>query len=396
MSVLDAVMRIRELEQQNSQNMVDTMLKGFALAQDAQKTSMLMDIEKQKLSNDISTKMLTAKAAVAQHGLSIDENGNLAPLGESLIDSIRKANEKPESELDIAIKENRLDAAKEKNEETQQKLRVGELAESLPKLSPDASKEDIEAFYASMPSDVAETVRGLAEYKIDPSKFASLRTDLRTSYLALASKATAGGFDMMEYPKRYKYISGIQDPSTFAGRNITSLNTVAHHLAQLDEEIEANKGVNFKPMQTLRNWVEEITGDPNITDEKVVMKVVKDELEKALSGTVTQEALRDFDRIFNPNVGYDAKKNAVKTFVKIVKGRIQPYRQGFKQVMKRDENGEIINEESRYLFDKYLGSESTTSEAAPKTAEDGTFKVKDTDSILQRLNKKYPYLNLGQ
>ncbi len=48
MSVLDNVIKIRALEQEQNNQMVDSLIKGITLAQDAQKTNLLADIEKKK------------------------------------------------------------------------------------------------------------------------------------------------------------------------------------------------------------------------------------------------------------------------------------------------------------------------------------------------------------
>lgn len=340
MSVLDNIIKIRALEQEQNNQMVESLLKGITLAQDSQKTGLLADIEKKKSS-----------AEMLRSGIVWNpDTGEASSAPESILSTIKDVRGTTYADVLKGMQVEKGQADLEDKRAKGEVMAALNIAEDLPA---DATPEVKTAWMQKLPPIAQETIQGLTSYQYDPSKFASLRSDERTKYLALARKYDPS-FNMMEYPKRQKYLNSISDPSTFAGRNIISLNTLAHHLTQLDEEIEANKGVNFKPTQTALNWAREVSGDPSITDEKIAQKVVKDELEKALAGTVTQEALRDFDKVFNANTGYNAKKNAIKTFVKIVKGRIQPYREQFKQVLKRDEAGEIINPESQSIFDKYL------------------------------------------
>jgi tetratricopeptide (TPR) repeat protein len=56
MSVLDAVIRMRELEQQQAQKNVDNMMQGAQLFADRQKTSMLAELQKQSQAQDLYTK----------------------------------------------------------------------------------------------------------------------------------------------------------------------------------------------------------------------------------------------------------------------------------------------------------------------------------------------------
>jgi hypothetical protein len=80
------------------------------------------------------------------------------------------------------------------------------------------------------------------------------------------------------------------------------------------------------------------------------------EMQRLLTGVgVTQAGMAEARKIVDRNTGYDAKKAALKSLVKIIEGRITPLRQSYTSKMGKEENGEIVFPETKEIFNKYLG-----------------------------------------
>ena len=108
MGVLDAVLKVRELEQQQAQANVDTMMKGIELAQANQKANMLADLQKNQ-----------TMAELAKSGLSMDTGGNVTPASADVISTLTQMNEK--DPLTQMISQQRLEDSQTRMDETKRK-----------------------------------------------------------------------------------------------------------------------------------------------------------------------------------------------------------------------------------------------------------------------------------
>jgi hypothetical protein len=207
-----------------------------------------------------------------------------------------------------------------------------------------------------LPPDVAENVQAAGEYRLDATKVYGLRNNSgdRAKFDALINRIYPQ-WDMKKYVQRQKYLNSLADTSSAKlGGQILALNTLPKHLETFLETIEALKNAGLKPKNAIINYAKNVLGYPEITDFKMAKEIVCGEMQKVVTGAaVTQEGMRRVDAMLSENAGYDQMISNAKIMIKIAEGRLEPMQTQYKNVMGKDESGDIIYPESRAIFDKY-------------------------------------------
>jgi hypothetical protein len=207
-----------------------------------------------------------------------------------------------------------------------------------------------------LPPDVAENVQAAGEYRLDATKVYGLRNNSgdRAKFDALINRIYPQ-WDMKKYVQRQKYLNSLADTSSAKlGGQILALNTLPKHLETFLETIEALKNAGLKPKNAIINYAKNVLGYPEITDFKMAQEIVCGEMQKVVTGAaVTQEGMRRVDAMLSENAGYDQMISNAKIMIKIAEGRLEPMQTQYKNVMGKDESGDIIYPESRAIFDKY-------------------------------------------
>lgn len=202
--------------------------------------------------------------------------------------------------------------------------------------------EERQALLDQLPPEVAKNVQLVGEYNSEANKVYGLRNNSgdRAKFDALVGMAYPG-FDMKKYPQRQAYMNDLAKGKL--NQQVIALNTVKKHLDTFDQSIDALNNGNFTPKNAIINAAKELSGDPSITDFKLAQRVVYSEMERLLTGVgVTQQGLEHLNAIISGKAGYRQMKDQVALLKTIINGRMQPLRMQFKNVMGKDESGEIV------------------------------------------------------
>lgn len=208
----------------------------------------------------------------------------------------------------------------------------------------------------ALPSDVAENVQAAGEYRLDATKVYGLRNSSgdRAKFDALINRIYPD-WDMKKYQQRQRYLNNLADTSsTKLGGQVIALNTLPKHLETFIETIEALKNQGLKPRNAIVNYAKNTLGYPEVTDFKMAKEIVYGEMQKVVnSAAVTQEGMNRVDAMLNENASYDQMINNARLLIRIAEGRIIPLREQYKNVMGKEENGELLYPESREVFNRY-------------------------------------------
>lgn len=210
--------------------------------------------------------------------------------------------------------------------------------------------EERQAAIESLPPDLAENVKAAGEYRLDPNKLYSMRSNSadRTKFDALVNKIYPG-WSMQKYSQRQAYMNDLAKGKT--SQSILALNTLAKHMETFDNTIDELKNGNIKPENAIINFAKDVTGDPTITDFKFAKEIVNSELERLLTGVgVTQQGMERVNKMLSTSAGYKQMKSASQLLKTIVRGRIEPLRTQYKNMMGEEENGQILFPESQKVF----------------------------------------------
>ena len=219
--------------------------------------------------------------------------------------------------------------------------------------------------------ETAVSLQGLIDYEDDPRMYSS-RNNSRKEAVMLA-RMVDPTYDPTKYETRKKYRLELASESSVIGKQKRNLNTVAQHVAQLDGYIDLLGGGNIKPTNMVVNFAKEMTGNPNLATYEQASEAVLSEMQSLLTGVgVTQEGMREARKIVSRDTGYEAKKAALASLVKIIHGRTSVLRHTFENNMGKEESGEILYPESKEIFDKYLTSSvKVPSGRIPVIGQDG-------------------------
>ena len=244
----------------------------------------------------------------------------------------------------------------------QQQNAANTLPTGLPQLRKDSTPEEKSAFLDMLPPELATNIQGIANYELDPTRIASLRTGERSTLIA-ATKMFDPTFDMKKYPAQQQYVKDLADTKRgTVGGIVNSANTLVGHLGFLDEQIEKLKNTNLKPANAIINLAKDVTGDPSITNYEQAVTVVNSEIETLLSGVgVTQEGLRVRDKLLSKNAGYEQMKSAIRTLGHIMQARTHPLEQQYESLFNKPAGDTILHSDSKDTLNRLYGNSSESS-----------------------------------
>lgn len=202
--------------------------------------------------------------------------------------------------------------------------------------------EERQALLDQLPTELATNIQQAGEYGLDANKIYGLRNNSgdRAKFDALV-KLAYPEFDMKTYPQRQAYMNDLAKGKL--NQQVISLNTVKKHLDTFDQAITSLGNKNWKPQNAIINAAKELSGDPTITDFKLAQQVVNSEMERLLTGVgVTQQGMAHVRSIISGNSGYKQMKDQVALLKTIINGRMQPLRTQYKNIMGKDESGQIV------------------------------------------------------
>lgn len=286
----------------------------------------------------------------------------------------------------------------------------------VPGTGPDAVHG--EAFLKTVPSDLRDIVRKLANYEVDPRTL-SYRGGLRTRVIAWASQYDPN-YDAAQYPTRQAAIKEFNSggPNSPAGQ-ITAGNTALQHLGHLwdlSKEVGGvnNAGILNSTANYLHKGYEAATQDPNYKAYNAGLSKFVEEATKFYRGIGGNEAdlQRDLENLSVAN-SPAAREAAMRTLAQFMKGKINALQDRWKTAMgptgwmkavgQGPSDFKIIQGESQTQYDKIMGADAGTgahpaqnrasSTGKPNTADalaqarDALARGADRNAVLQRLQK---------
>lgn len=217
-----------------------------------------------------------------------------------------------ESDVAKAIKEQTLQNKKNINESTI-------LPEGLTTLSADSSDMDKADFLSKINPKMAEIVKGISDYSLDPSKVSSMRTGEREAIIA-ATKMYDPSFNMQTYPQRQKFVTSFYDPNTDSGKSIVAIKQVTRHLYDLSKNAEAlNSGKIPLLNKSLNILKREASDNPDVTALDTNITAVNEELTKAWAGNNNGERrVEEWKKSINSANSPDKWKAAIGTAAQLL------------------------------------------------------------------------------
>ena len=321
---------------------------------DERKSSAIFDIIHQKVAADAEASGQTSEQIndlskkfdkLSKVGFSPDEATNI---GKLISPDLFK------SDIAKAIQEQTLNQKQQMNSMTN-------LPPDLTSLGKDATPEEKSLFLDKLNPELAQTVQGISDYSLDPTKLASMRTGERVAVLA-ATKMFDPTFDMKKYPAQQDYIKQLsRTENGTIGNKVNSANTLISHLDLLNNQVDKLKNTNLKPANAIINLAKDISGDASITDFKQSKAVVDSELEVLLTNVgATQQGLEARRTLLSENAGYEQMKSAIKTIGHILQARTHPLEQQYIQLFGKEPGDIILHNDSKATLNRIYSNKPSS------------------------------------
>jgi hypothetical protein len=139
-----------------------------------------------------------------------------------------------------------------------------------------------DAYLQSLPKQVADQVKALAEGRMQFPAGYALRSPYWQSMLSAVSQYDPS-FDAINYAARSKTRNDFTAGKS--AQSINALNTVIGHLGQLSDAADALNNTNYPLANKALNYLATQTGDPRIKNFDITRKAVVDELTRVYRGT---------------------------------------------------------------------------------------------------------------
>lgn len=321
MSVLDNIIKIRALEQDQSNQMVDSLIKGMTLAQETQKTNLLAEIQKKQ-----------TVAELAKSGLQWNESGSgVTGLPDEVLTSMGDMKDAMMSPTDRALKESLLAERKATTEAKKTQEEMATFAGRIPKLSAESTPEEVQSTIEQyVPPQYQETLAQMLQYKANPKVVAQARSNnnLRQALYEAGGRLSGGKWDY----KNYEMLEKLSDPQSTGYQNIQSLQTATRHLGSLEDRVKALTGnTGMMTPDAIVRAVQDQFNDPSITTFDQAKTTFSTEYARALrgSGQFTEKEIEEASKVFDRAKTPQNLMSAVNGAYDLLKGRyasvVRPY-----------------------------------------------------------------------
>jgi len=366
MSVLDNVIKIRALEQEQNNQMVDSLIKGLTLAQDYQKTNLLADIEKKKIQSEL-----------AKSGLQWNNAGtSVESLPPDVITGMGNMKDAMMSPTDRALKESLLASREEDVRVKQEKAQQEDMMKNLTPLQENATPEDKQSWLSQLDPKDASLVKSVTDYNYDIYRGLNFRDRERIGGLATMYDPT---FSQAEFEVRKDYKKEFTKGKI--GANIRSYNTVLGHLGSLYDTVE-NPNLPSHPVRVIeqakRGATKQFFGDSPeakaMANERNAVTAVSGELATVFknSGGTDQEIQKWFDS-YDKDATKTYKKQWIKQGVDLVNSRMGAISYDWERTMKKPVPSDqpIISPKAQQVIDKIGGGGASGSSVDAKLSQAG-------------------------
>lgn len=166
----------------------------------------------------------------------------------------------------------------------------------------------------------------------------------RSQYIA-AAKEVNPNFNEAEYDARKKFLTDWRAGTT--SQNIVALNTTLGHLGTLTDSVEELGNTNFKPLNKVKNWLYDVTGNPAIVGNKVTSGAVASEIAKVFKGgaSPTEDEIQYWKDTLDSKMSPAQFKEVIKKNAYLLSSRMKSQVNNYKRNM-----GEYPSGDNSILF----------------------------------------------
>jgi hypothetical protein len=249
--------------------------------------------------------------------------------------------------------------------------------QTLPSGKADPVAQD--KYLAQFSPDVAQTIKDIANYRIDPS-MASKRAGGMTP---LQWARLAAGFDpsynTMNYAARAKFNQNWTSGDLMSNR--IAINTVTKHIDELAKAQEKLAQVNLnsgwlwtKKYNTLAQLLEAEKQNPAVTAYNNALNAVSSEMAKVYKGgkaAPTEQEIREQRDAIVSNLSPEAGQEAIASAIRLMTGRLSTVRDEYTATMGKPPE-DLINETTRKVLEdlEARGYDVNVNELDPSPLED--------------------------
>jgi lysozyme family protein len=189
-----------------------------------------------------------------------------------------------------------------------------------------------EPYLATLPPALGNRIRGIVSGKLP---YPPQGRGTNNTLLAAISQYSPG-FDATAWQRR-KGTAEDYRPGGRTGQSLISAKTLINHLYELAEASEKLGGTSLKAVNWMHNAYRSETSDPVLERWNESRKFVATELPKFLAGKAPAEGeIQQNYESYSPNKGPEARKEAIRTDINYLAGRLQPLLDAYKDSMGAD------------------------------------------------------------
>lgn len=248
-----------------------------------------------------------------------------------------------------------------------------------------------DAYLQSLPESIRSQVKAVVEGRMQPPSGFALKSP-QIQALMRAAAQYEPGFDLTKWGARAATAKDFA--SGQAAKNVTSLNTVVGHLADLKEKADALDNYSIPTVNSVKNVFNSETGDPRVNNFNLARNAVADELAKVFKGSgISDHEIAQWKGTLNASQSPDQLKGAVKTAIGLMESRLYALNdQRDRGMNTSSQPRDLLTDKSKAALAKieaWANGDATKSEAKPSVSEGATATNPQTGAKIVFKNGKW-------
>jgi hypothetical protein len=229
---------------------------------------------------------------------------------------------------------------------------------------------------ADLPPALQQTIRGLANYSVDPATFPQ-RTYAKGGQM---DRETAVGlakqidpdYDETQYKSRSKTRSDFA--SGKARQTINSLNQAVNHLDRMSRSAKALNNTSTRPVNAMANWWIDQRGDSRITTFQDDANAVQNEMATVFKGTgATDQEIKAWRDKISSSQSPKQLSDGVHELLQLMNGRLRAIDDQWNSSMGTTRDFHILSPDSVRILhalggDELIGLDQTNMRQEPQAA----------------------------
>lgn len=220
------------------------------------------------------------------------------------------------------------------------------------------SKQDI---LKELPPDQAKQLQMVGDYKMKLSDATSayrMSQEYKTAFQGLMGSLYPN-YDENKFPERHAYMTGLASTSpNSVGGQVNSLNTLAAHLGELNNQLLVNKNGGIPAGNALINFVNQQLGHPEVNNFNAAKDIFSAEMNRLLSGkAATVSGIKEAVSNLDPNSSTNQLRGVIKTYANMASDKINSLRDQYQDTLDQPENGRILKSQARNILISIMGND---------------------------------------